>query len=293
MTPQASRQLDQVARALKDAEAVFIGAGAGLSAAAGVDFTDERAFATHFPGLLRHGFKRKLDLMGLVGLPMELQWGYYLPHSREVRFGPVSPGVYSQLLTLARGVGEYFVSTTNADGLFARNGFDPERLFTPQGDYARYQCLAPCTQETWPTEPLYERYLPLIDRATQQLPAGVYPACPRCGGDTFLNVRGGEWFVDAPYRDGAQRFNAWLTRNAKKRLVVLDLGSGFNTPVWIRWPAEKLTRQNPRATLVRVNLHDPEVPEDLGTRAVSLAMGADVVIAELLQRTQPPDAREG
>jgi NAD-dependent SIR2 family protein deacetylase len=285
MNRTVSQSLDQAARWLDDAAAVLVGAGAGLSVAAGVDFTSEASFARDFPGMLHYGFRRKLDLMGLVGLPMELQWGYYLPHVREVRFGEVRPGVYSKLLALVSGVGDYFVKTTNADGLFERNGFAAERIFTPQGDYARYQCLQPCSDETWLTEPLFARFIPLIDRATQKLPPGNYPACPRCGGRTFLNVRGGEWFVEAPYALGAERYRAWLSERAAKKVVVLDVGSGFNTPTWIRWPAEALVRTRRDVRLVRINLQDPEVPDDIADRSVSLAMSADEAIDQIARRS--------
>lgn len=277
---------DLVRRALsylEQAEAIWIGAGAGLSVAAGVDFSDEKSFARDYPGMLQYGVRKKLDMMGVWELPQELTWGYYLPHVKETRFGEVRPGVYKQLLRIAQQCGNYFVKTTNADGLFERNGFPKDRIFTPQGDYCRYQCLTPCTQETWSTESLIEQYLPLIDRRTQQLPKGIHPKCPRCGGPTFLNVRGGDWFVETPYEEESQRYSAWLKRNVGKRLLVLDLGSGFNTPMWIRWPAEKIVAEHPSARLIRVNLHHPEVPEPIADRSVSFSAGADAVIDAMLR----------
>lgn len=270
----------QAAQWLHDADAVLIGAGAGLSAAAGYDFTDRAAFAKNYPGMLQYGFRCKLDLMGVWDLPQELTWGYYLPHVKETRFGKVPEGVYPQLLSLVRG-SDYFVKTTNADGLFERSGFARDRLFTPQGDYARYQCLRPCTQEAFATETLFERYLPLIDPKTQAMPKGRHPSCPRCGGPAFLNVRGGDWFVETPYLDEARRYEAWLKKNAGRKLLVLDIGSGFNTPTWIRWPAERLVMQNPAAHLLRINLHHPEVPTGIASRAVSLPARADEVIRAL------------
>jgi len=267
---------------LKDADAVLIGAGAGLSAAAGFNFADRVAFAKNYPGMLQYGFRCKLDMMARIDLPQDLLWGYYLPHVKEVRFQTAPAGVYGQLLALVSRVGDYFVKTTNADGLFERTGFERQRIFTPQGDYARFQCLVPCTQETWETASLFARHIPLIDPKTQWLPLGQSPACPRCGGPTFLNVRGGDWFVDAPYVDGARRYKEWLARVANKKLVILDVGSGFNTPGWIRWPAEQLVRSNPAARLLRINLDHPEVPADVAGRAASFQHSADQVVASLL-----------
>lgn len=280
MNKNFSEQIQKTKEWLKGADAVLLGAGAGLSAAAGYDFTDRNAFAERYPGMLQYGFRCKLDLMGVWELPQELTWGYYLPHVKETRFGAAPEGVYTQLHALVSGL-DFFVKTTNADGLFERSGFARDRIFTPQGDYARYQCLRPCTQEAFATEPLFARYLPLIDGRTQTLPKGKTPGCPRCGGPTFLNVRGGDWFVETPYLEEARRYESFLKKNAHKKLVVLDIGSGFNTPMWIRWPAERLVLNNPSARLVRINLHHPEVPPGIASRAVSLPTTADAAIRAL------------
>jgi NAD-dependent SIR2 family protein deacetylase len=276
-----TRRLEMATKYLNDAEALWIGAGAGLSAAAGFDFTDKAAFARDYPGMLQYGFTSKLDMMANFSVPRELLWGYYLQHVKEIRFARGTNKTYQHLLAIAQCLGNYFVITTNADGLFERNNFAPERLFTPQGDYKLAQCLTPCTQHTWSVETLIEQYLPLVDKATQKLPPGGDPKCPYCGGPTFLNVRGGGWFVEEPWVEGARRYENWLAVNKTKRLVVLDIGSGFNTPMWVRWPAERITRANPAARLLRLNLHHPEAPHDIADRSLCFAEPADKVLAEL------------
>lgn len=290
MNQNLSEQLSLAASYLRDADALLIGAGAGLSVAAGVDFTDRQAFAKDFPGMLQYGFRCKLDMMGVWDLPQELTWGYYLPHVKEVRFSTVKSGVYRQLLSLAQRVGNYFVKTTNADGLFERNGFAKDRLFTPQGDYSRYQCLTPCSDQVWETETLFANYLPLIDKRTQKLPPGQHPKCPRCGGPAFLNVRGGDWFVEEPQVAGFERYKAWLRKNVNKRIVVLDVGSGFNTPMWIRWPSEELVKDHPQARLIRINLDHPEVPAEIAQRSACFSVGADRVIESLLANLAASDS---
>ena len=125
---------------------------------------------------------------------------------------------------------------------------------------------------------LVEQYLPLVDKSTQKLPGGRYPKCPNCGGPMFLNVRGGGWFVEAPWIDGSNRYKKWLAGNKNKKLVVLDIGSGFNTPMWVRWPAEETVRINPVARLLRLNLHHPEVPEDIQPRSLSFSEPAEEIL---------------
>lgn len=275
--------LHTLASWLDESDAVLVGAGAGLSADAGFDFGDERDFARRFPALARQGFRSRAQFVGRDDLPPELRWAYYLDHVREVRFGPAPKPVYDDLLALLRGK-DHFVVTTNADGLFERSGFDPSRVTTPQGDYSRWQCLTPCTQETWPTSELIERALPKVDPSTGWLPEGAAPRCPRCGGDTFLNVRGGDWFVEEPYAQGWSRYRAWLSSRASKRTLILDVGTGFNTPTWIRWPCETLTRTRESARLARINLREPEVPADLGARALAIGARPSEVFTRLLRR---------
>lgn len=225
-------------------------------------------------------------MMANFSVPQELLWGYYLQHVKETRFSPGTHQTYQDLLAIAQRLKNYFVITTNADGLFARNNFDPERLFTPQADYKLAQGLRPCSQQTWNVEPLIERYLPLVDKTTQKLPRGGDPKCPNCGGPTFLNVRGGNWFVEEPWIESSLRFQKWLADNRNRRIVVLDIGSGFNTPAWIRWPAEDIVRANAAARLLRLNLHYPEVPEDIACRSLSFSEPANEALALLVTTLQ-------
>lgn len=146
------------------------------------------------------------------------------------------------------------------------------------------QCLKPCTHETWSIEPIIEHYLPLVDKATQKLPKNEVPTCPICGGPVFLNVRGGGWFVDEPWLEGISRYNTWLTENKNKKIVVLEIGSGFNTPIWVRYPAEQIVRLNPEARLIRLNLFNPEVPHDIRSRSVSFSEQSDEMLKVINNR---------
>ena len=264
-----------------DAQAILIGAGAGLSVDAGIDYNDEVSFAKKFPKLLSMGFRSKYMMMGAGNLPPEIHWGYLLFHIAEVRFGPVNMPVYKNLLQLTTGK-EAFVFTTNVDGLFARHGFPADRIFTPQGDYAFYQCKTPCHNTIYPLAPLIEEYLPLIDPETGMLPKGRYPKCPICDGQVFPNVRGGNWFVEKPWMGKAQDFDQWLEQTSGKNLLVIDIGTGFNTPMWVRWPCEQIVRQMPKARLVRINPEEPEVPDDIADRSISFQAKAGEVLETLL-----------
>jgi NAD-dependent SIR2 family protein deacetylase len=174
--------------------------------------------------------------------------------------------------------------TSNVDALFARNGFDPGRVCSIQGDFAFLQCYTPCSDALWPSEPVLARLLPEIDSATQALrdPA-LAPVCPRCGGQMFFNVRGGRWFVETPWRRQFELLREWVPAASNERLLVLDIGSGFNTPSVVRWPMERTARAISTAHFVRINRNDPELHVEMGARALTVAGGALEVLEAVAQ----------
>jgi len=275
----------QIRQWLDDADRILIGAGAGLSADAGVDYTDEADFAAKFPALVRRGLRAAYQMIGNSSLPPEVFWGYWLLHVNEVRFGVGRRPVYGHLFDLARAK-DCFVLTSNVDALFVRNGFNPDQVCSIQGDFAFLQCLTPCSNQLWPSEPLLERLLPEIDPHTQELRDGrLVPVCPRCSGEIFFNVRGGHWFVEDPWRRQFGELSRWIRSASNDRLLVLDIGSGFNTPSVVRWPMERTAEAIPTARFVRINRHDPELHVDLGSRALTVAGGALEVIEEVIRQT--------
>lgn len=278
MTGKFEREAGQIRRWLDASNRVLIGAGAGLSADAGVDYTDEADFAAKFPALVARGLRAAYQMIGYSALPPELFWGYWLAHVSEVRFGDGRRPVYERLYELVKAK-DVFVLTSNVDALFVRNGFDAGRVCSIQGDFAFFQCLTPCSTDLWPSRPLLERLLPEVDPKTQALRTrALAPSCPRCGGEVFFNVRGGAWFVEDPWRRQFEGLRTWLRSGSNENLLVLDIGSGFNTPSVVRWPMERVAAAVPSSRFVRINRHDPEMQVDLGARALTVAGGAREVI---------------
>lgn len=220
-----------------------------------------------------------------------IQWAYILGHGAAVTSWGPTP-VYTRLHALAASKSSYTILTSNADTLFAQSGgFDPSRIYTPQGSYAHFQCLRPCSPDSFfPSAPWIERALTVFDKATMRIPpdrAGeLIPRCERCGGEVFYNVRGGNWFLETPQAGQRERYEAQVkemvgrARERGKKVVVLELGVGFNTPSVVRWPSERLVEDDDEdgevVRLIRVNQQTAEVPLELaGTgRAVGLKMGA-------------------
>jgi len=269
---------EQAAEVLQSAEAVFIGAGAGLSAAAGLDYTDEQAFAERFPGMLQYGVRCQYQLMGYPFSDEALQWGYLSVGLDHVYHA----GEKSVYRTLRRIVGErnYFVMTSNVDRYFHKNGFDRDRIFTPQGDYELFQCFSRCHDGVWNGKPLVAAMLPHLNKETQFIEdRSTLPVCPKCGGPVFMNVRGGHWFVEAPYLEQSKTLNYWLKNIRGKQLAVLEIGAGYNTPGVIRLPMQNIASLFENSTLIRINRDHADGPR--GT--ISIAKSADTALSAIAQ----------
>jgi hypothetical protein len=141
------------------------------------------------------------------------------------------------------------------------------------------QCRKPCRQEVWPSRAAIELALRHVDAASFELttPEAV-PRCPTCGGEVFMNVRLDGGFVEVPYRPQAERLNTWLSQVANRRLLLIDIGSGFNTPSVVRWQVERLAHALPNARLVRINRDDAETGDVPAVRALAIATDAGAAI---------------
>jgi len=247
-----------------------------MSVPAGINYHDTKKFAELLPALVKKGYKMQYELIThhavnkTRGWTPAVHWAYYAIHVNYVYYQTQKDKTHQQLYSLIKDK-DYFVMTTNVDGLFVQNNFSGDRIYTPQGSFSRIQCLKRCTEETWDVKPIIDKILPQIDPVTQEVTdLSTIPACPNCGGEMFLNVRGGGWFICQPYQTQLASLNKWINNTIDKRIVVLDIGTGFNTPEVVRWPAENIVKQHPKGSLIRVNLNNAEVPKEIQEKSVSI-----------------------
>lgn len=278
---------------LGEADTVLITAGAGFSAATGLDYNSKSLFSKHFPAFKkRHGLSTLYSVFGFDGWDSEQdRWGYYFTHLTMVKNRPRSE-TYDTLLSWLGTFGDKaHVRTSNADGLFLTHDWPADQLSTPQGSYAVLQCLEDCRPDaTMPSEPFRQAALPHIDPATQQLtdPTKV-PVCRFCGGKMFICVRAGSWFNETPFRKGEvewKRFRETI-REGSQKVVILELGVGMSTPGVLRWPDEELVAMHSERTvkLIRIGMGDESgVPSDLEEQGLATSINGDiaVVVKELL-----------
>ncbi|KAF5583560.1 hypothetical protein FPCIR_8974 [Fusarium pseudocircinatum] len=267
---------------LASADAVLITAGAGLSAAEGLDYHSRDLFKRNFPGCLKLGLTSLYSVFGFNGWPSEEhRWGYFFTHLNMVANWSNTP-TYQTLIPWLKSSGQdAFVRTSNADGLFLANGWPKEQLSTPQGSYGYLQCLNNCRVDAVvPSAPLVANAMPHIDKTQKLLDSSKIPLCRFCGSKMSICVRAGSWFNQAPFKEGEAQWKAWKSRvlREKKNLVILELGVGMNTPGVLRWPNEDLVmRSEGRVKLIRVGM-GPEamVPWDQEDEGLSTCIQGDI-----------------
>lgn len=264
-------QTAAAAEMIKNADAVLIGAGAGLSTAAGLEYGGKR-FTENFSEFIeKYGseYMRDMYSAGFYPFPTEeAKWGYWSKHACINRIEPDALPLYRKLYEMVKEK-PHFVLTTNVDHQFWKAGFEDEVIFATQGDYGEIQCERGCHDKTYDAVDMFKQ----MNQARKDclIPAYMVPKCPVCGGNMTMHLRCDQYFVeDEHWHQAAGRYAAFLKEYSKKNVVLLELGVGFNTPTIIRFPFEKMMRENRNWRLIRLNLKEAVVPESFGDRAVGI-----------------------
>ena len=271
-------QIDRAAKNIRNTDCVIIGAGAGASTAAGIQYGGKR-FTDNFAEFIKkYGEYYMTDMYAAGFYPYpseEAKWGYWSKHALMNRFDPPALPLYTELYDIVKNK-EYFVLTTNVDHQFYKAGFDEKRIFATQGDYGKIQCQKACHPKTYDAKDLFRK----MDKARRDclIPSELVPKCPVCGGNMAMNLRCDNYFVeDEAWHEAADRYAGFLEQNKDKKVVLLELGVGFNTPIIIRFPFEKMVRENSSYSLIRMNMDEAVVPESFGKRAIGI--GGDMAKA--------------
>lgn len=276
------RNIEKLRRLLDSADAVVIGAGAGLSAAAGFTYSGAR-FQAHFADFhAKYGF-RDMYTGGFYpyATPQEY-WAYWSRLILINRYEDTPYAVYDSLLALVHGK-DYFVLTTNVDHCFQKAGFDKRRLFCVQGDYGLFQCSAPCHQATYANESIVRRMA--AQQRDMRVPTALLPHCPKCGRPMAMNLRVDDRFVeDEGWHQAAQRYAQFLKACRTRHVLFLEIGVGYNTPGIIKFSFQRHTHQNPRAAYACLNMKDVDIPPEIAGRSLALVGDSAAVIAALLHQ---------
>ena len=274
-----SAQIERLRSALDAADAVVIGAGAGLSTSAGFTYSGER-FERYFSDFAEKYGIQDMYSGGFYPFPTpEEFWAYWSRYIFINRYQDAPKPVYDELLALVRDK-EYFVITTNVDHCFQKAGFDKKRLFYTQGDYGLLQCSKPCCQETFDNENVVREMLER--QGNMSVPTELIPACPHCGRPLTLNLRCDDSFVeDEGWHRAAERYENFLRTRSGQRILFLELGVGYNTPVIIKYPFWNMTAKNPNAVYACVNLDGADTMRGIEERSILIEEDIGDVIRRL------------
>ena len=274
-------QIQQAQKLLAEADTILIGGGAGLSAAAGLTYSGKR-FTDLFPEFIEKYGMTDMYSAGFYPFSSEeAKWGYWSKHVYVNRIEPEALPLYRKIYDLVKDK-DYFVLTTNADHQFYKAGFEKERIFATQGDYGLIQCEKGCHPRTYKAVDLFVKMNQA--RKNCEIPSELVPKCPVCGGRMAMNLRCDQFFVeDENWHQASQNYGEFLYRMMDKKVVLLELGVGFNTPTIIRFPFEKMVREHQNFSLIRLNLDEAIMPESFGDRGIGINADIEKSITDITE----------
>lgn len=279
-TESCSEQINRLKNEIKNADAIVIGAGAGMSTSAGLTYDGER-FEKYFSD-----FHKKYGISDMYSggfypyETLEEYWAWWSRHIYINRYDITAGKPYMDLLNIVKDK-DYFVLTTNVDHQFQLAGFDKKRLFYTQGDYGLWQCSRACHDKTYDNEETVR--LMIKTQKNMKIPSDLIPKCPVCGAPMTMNLRCDNSFVqDNGWYSAASRYEDFIRRHKESHLLFLELGVGSNTPVIIKYPFWQMTAKNPKAIYACVNHGEAYCPQQIKKQSICF----DMDIAEMLENVR-------
>lgn len=278
-TENCSEQIDRLKTEIENADAIVIGAGAGMSAAAGFSYSGER-FEKYFSDFhKKYGFSDMYSGGFYPYETLEEYWAWWSRHIWINRYAVTAGKPYTDLLNSIKDK-DYFVLTTNVDHQFQLAGFDKKRLFYTQGDYGLWQCSKACHNKTYDNEETVRKMV--SEQKDMKIPTELIPKCPVCGAPMTMNLRCDNFFVqDQGWYAAAERYEDFIRRHKDLRILFLELGVGANTPVIIKYPFWQMTAQNPNATYACINYGEAAAPSEIAKQSICINKDISKVLQDL------------
>lgn len=265
-------EIDRLVRAIRQSDAILVGAGSGLSTAAGLDFGGKRLLQ-YFPDFVAKYHMK--DMYTGCFAPFESReerWAYWTRWAWINRYEDI-PGTALQTLKRILAGRDYFVLTTNIDHTFQRSGFPKDKLCYTQGDFGLFQCSVPCCQETYDNKEQLQQMI--ATTKDMKVPTALIPHCPHCGAEMDFSLYWDDTFVRDPgWHVAHERYEQYLAAHQQGKILFLELGVGYNSPGVIKWPFWQEVWHNPQATFASINLQTPSYPEALQDQ--SIVLSADI-----------------
>ena len=222
MSDGYSQRIERAGKAFHNAEKLVIGAGAGLSAAAGIEYNGRRFTDNFKPFIEKYRMK---DLYTSSFYPFKTQeekWAYWARHISLNLFETPVRELYITLMELVSSK-DYFVITTNVEGQFTKAGVEKSRFFEVQGNYGYFQCEKGCHDKLYHNEKIVKQML--SETSDCRIPSSLVPKCPVCGGDMEVNLRKDNYFVqDSNWYKSQENYKNSFPVQKVNQLYFLNLG---------------------------------------------------------------------
>lgn len=275
-----NEEFQKLATSFEEADAILVGAGAGMSTSAGLDYAGERLQKYFGDFVEKYGMTDMYSGCFADFESLEERWCYWTRWAWINRFENIPKDTHKKLLKLLEGK-DYFVLTTNIDHTFQRSGYPKDKLYYTQGDFGLFQCSVPCHAETYDN---YDELKAMMDNQDgMRVPTELIPRCPECGEEMDFNLYWDYRFVrDEGWHIAHDRYESWLEQHSQGKILYLELGVGYNSPGVIKIPFWNRVRENPDAVFASVNLNLPSYPSFIADRSIVIDRDIDEVITGLL-----------
>ena len=274
-----NKRISEVKNLISKADYVLIGAGSGLSTAVGLEYFGE-SFEKNFKEFIeKYNFPDLYSASFYDFNTQEEKWAFFAKMIFLNRFNKEPLKLYQEIYCLIKEK-DYFVITTNVDGQFEKAGFEKERVFETQGDYAYLQCENACHNKLYYNYDLVNEWLK--NTKDCKIPSNLVPKCPVCGGNMEMNLRKDANFVqDENWYKQDKRYGEFLNKSQDKNLLLLEIGVGFNTPGIIRFPFEQMVYNNIHTNLVRINKDYAFTNKEIENKTILFDEDVNTIIEDL------------
>ena len=286
--------VEKVVSLISSSKAILIGAGAGLSTAAGFYSSGER-FHKYFFDFEKKYHAKDTYSGSFYPYPKESEyWAFMSRNIYLMRFSPFPKRTYNILYEIFKDK-NYFILTTNVDHLFQKAGFDKNRMYYMQGDMGLLQCKKPCHLKNYENYDLIKDML--IDQGfsfdsngelvvgnniKSEISEKLIPKCPVCGGEMDFNLRIGNNFVeDNGWHKHKKLYEDFVTKYKSDDILYIELCVGYNTPAIIKYNFWNRVNNNKKARFISINLEESDVPNEIKDRSLVISGDADKIINEI------------
>lgn len=274
-------RIENARKVINEADYILIGAGAGLSTAAGLEYSGDK-FKNNFGDFIDKYHFTDLYIATFYDFEsQEEKWAFWARLINLNRYNKEPLKLYSEIFNLIKDK-DYFVLTTNVDAQFEIAGFNKENIFATQGDYGMLQCSKACHNKLYSNKELVEKWLK--DTNDCKIPSDEVMYCPVCNEEMDVNLRKDTYFVEDDYwYKQNNKYSEFLNKIKGKKVALIEIGVGFNTPGIIRFPFEQLVKENEYYTLIRINKEHSESWNDLGNNLIAFNEDTNKIIEDLKQ----------